>query len=53
MLAANQQHTTAFGREKFQASVFKGTVGLDAKPAITGHHRSRFNSSFAKAPFAG
>jgi hypothetical protein len=52
MLAANQPHTTAFGRDKFHASVFKGAVGLDAKPAITGHHRSRFNSSFAKALLA-
>ena len=31
----------------------RARLDLYAKTAITGHHRSRFNSSFAKASFAG
>jgi hypothetical protein len=53
LLAANQTHTMAFGRDEFHSSILKGAAGLHANTMITAHDRSRFNSSFAKAPFAG
>jgi hypothetical protein len=44
----------ALGWDEFRSSILNGAAaGLCAKTTITGHHRSRFNSSFAKAPFAG